>query len=113
MQELDHWHSRRKTTKQRLLSLIGKLAFAAKAVPAGRLFTRRFIYLSTTARHLHHYITLNAQARADIKWWRQFLPTWNGNTMFLETRWTEASDLQLYTDASGTKGYGAYFAGSG
>ena len=33
--ELTKWQSRSKTTKQKLLLLIGKLAFAAGAVPLG------------------------------------------------------------------------------
>ncbi|KAL5486695.1 hypothetical protein EMCRGX_G019209 [Ephydatia muelleri] len=62
------WLGRHKATKRELLSLIGKLSFAAKVVPAGRLFLCRLIDLSTTARKLHHHVTLNAEARADIKW---------------------------------------------
>ena len=31
--------------------------------------------------------------------------------MFLEDTWIEADDLELYTDASGSKGFGAYFDG--
>ena len=111
LQELETWLGRQKTTKRRLLSLIGKLSFAAKVVPAGRLFLRRLIDLSTTVSRLHHYITLNTQARADIQWWCQFLPSWNGRAMFLDTAWVSATDIQLYTDASGSKGFGAYFAG--
>ena len=111
LMELDRWHSCRKTTKRKLLSLVGKLAFAAKAIPAGRLFTRRLIDLSTKVKHLHHHITLTSQARADIQWWLDFLPTWNGRAMFLDTDVTAADDIQLFTDASGAKGFGAYFAG--
>ena len=40
LQELGEWQQKKKATKRELLSLIGKLAFAAKAVPAGRLFVR-------------------------------------------------------------------------
>ena len=36
-QELHQWSARRSTTKQELLLLIGKLSFAAQAVPSGRL----------------------------------------------------------------------------
>ncbi|KAL5510137.1 hypothetical protein EMCRGX_G005629 [Ephydatia muelleri] len=61
------WLSRHKATKRELLSLIGKLSFAAKVVPAGRLFLRRLIDLSTTVRKLHHHISLNAEARANIR----------------------------------------------
>lgn len=38
MKELRIWSTCKTTTKQHLLSLIRKLAFAARAVPAGRLF---------------------------------------------------------------------------
>ena len=103
------WLGRHKATKRELLSLIGKLSFAAKVVPAGRLFLRRLIDLSTTARKLHHHVTLNAEARADIKWWEDFLPSWNGVAMFLDPEWTAADSLQLYTDASRSLGFGAYF----
>ena len=40
--ELTKWQSRNKT-KRKLLSLIGKLAFAARAVPAGRFFIGHLI----------------------------------------------------------------------
>ena len=116
LQELESWFGHRKTSKRRLLSLIEKLSFAAKVVPAGRpagrLFLRHLINLSTTVSQFHHHITLNSQAQADIQWWLQFLPAWNGKAVFLDTTWVLAPDLQLYTDAAGSKGYGSYFAGA-
>ena len=72
LQELESWFGHRKTSKRRLLSLIEKLSFAAKVVPAGRpagrLFLRHLINLSTTVSQFHHHITLNSQAQADIQW---------------------------------------------
>ena len=53
------WLGKHKTTKRDLLSLIGKLSFAPKVVPSGRLFLRRLIELSTTVSKLHHHIHLN------------------------------------------------------
>ena len=106
------WQQRRKCKKRRLLSLIGKLTFATKVVPAGRVFLRRLIDASTTVSRLHHRITLNTDTRADLAWWQQFLPTWSGISFFLEEEWTLASTLHLYTDAAGAIGYGAYFRGS-
>ena len=98
-QELQLWKECKKTPKQKLLSLIGKLAFAARAVPACRLFTRRLI-------------TLNSKvSRNDIIWWQQFLPGWNGTAKFI-TENVDANDLDLYTDASGRHGCGAYFKGA-
>ena len=59
MAQLQAWSQRKKATKRQLLSLIGKLAFAAKAIPAGRLFLRRLIALSSTVTRLKHHVWLN------------------------------------------------------
>eukprot|EP00731_Ephydatia_muelleri_P001730 Em0001g1730a len=99
----------KRSSKRELLSLIGILAFPAKIVPAGRLFLRRLIHLSTTARRLHHRIRLNTDARADVSWWDRFLPSWNGVAMFIASDWRDADSVNLYTDASGSLGFGAYF----
>ncbi|KAL5516658.1 hypothetical protein EMCRGX_G002048 [Ephydatia muelleri] len=69
------------------------------------------IDLSTTVRKLHHHVSLNAKATADIRWWDSFLPSWNGVTMFLNPEWTAADSLQLFTDASGSLGFGTYYNG--
>ena len=106
------WLGLHKVTKRELLSLRGKLSFAAKVVPAGRLFLRRLIQLSTTARRLHHHIRLNSEARADTRWWNSFLPSWNGVAMFISPEWSDADSLQLFTDAPGSLGYMAYFNGA-
>ena len=87
LQELQLWlRHRKKVTKRELLSLIGKLVFAARAVPAGRLFLRRLISLSTKAKSLHHHIR---EAHADIMWWHS---TWNGTAPLLEVDVTDAHD---------------------
>jgi hypothetical protein len=101
---------RRTVTKRELLSIIGKLAFATKVVPPGRIFLRRLIDLSTTVTPLHHHITLNADARADLTWWLHSLPSWPGTSLFLQSHWSPAPDMELYTDAS-DMGYGAYWNG--
>ena len=105
-----HLYPKRTCTKRHLLSLIGKLAFACKVVPPGRIFLRRLIDLSTTVGPTHHHVTINSEARADLNWWRQFLPEWPGSSLFLQSEWSLAPDMQLHTDASNT-GYGAFWAG--
>ena len=84
------------TTKRELLSLIGKLYFAAKVIPAGRIFLRRLIDLSTSVKKLHHHITLTAGARADIHRWHDFLPGWNGVSLMLQADWQTAAELNLF-----------------
>ena len=117
---LDTFHSfqkRSKCTKRELLSLIGKLSFACKAsfackvVPAGRIFLHRLIDLTTSVKHLHHHLRLNKNAKLDIAWWIEFLPTWQGTAMILESEWTPSTSMSLFTDASGEHGWGAYWSG--
>lgn len=107
LNSLHVWQNRKKCTKRELLSLIGVLSFAAKVVKPGRMFLRRLIDLSTTVSCLHHHITLNSESRADIQWWLDFLPGWNGVAMMQPDPFTSVS-MFLHTDASGV-GFGAVF----
>ena len=107
--ELLGWTTKNKTTKKDLLSIIGKLAFAAKVVKPGRIFMRRLIDLSTTVNKLHHWISINKEARLDFLWWHSFIESWNGVRIILDSPIT-SDELHLYTDASGTLGFGAVFA---
>ena len=108
---LHQWTDRSQCSKRDLLSLIGTLSFAAKVVPAGRTFLRRMIDLSTTAPRLLSTITLNEGLRLDIHWWQAFTTPWSGRSFFLLPNWTPAPDLDLYTDSSGSIGFGAYWCG--
>ena len=103
------WLAKKKCIKRQLLSLVNKLVFTARVVPAGRFFIRRLIDLSCTVRKLDHHIHLNEDARADIHWWRTFLPDWNGKSIFLQSFWIPNELMELFSDASGTLGYGACF----
>ena len=96
---LQSWNSRKKCTKRELLSLIGSLSFAAKVVKPGRLFLRRLIDLSTTVKKLSHHIYLDTNARADISWWLEFFPSWNGISLFQDPVVSSFS-INLFTDAS-------------
>ena len=44
-------------------------------------------------------------------WWLKFLPQWSGACSILQTEWTASPVMQLYTDASGSHGWGAYWSG--
>lgn len=102
---------RRTITKVELLGLLGHFAFAFKVVPAARPFVSYLISLSTSVKKLHHHVTLNRQCKEELSMWLRFLTEWNGVSMFLEPGFSIAADLELYTDASGTIGYGGFFQG--
>ena len=96
---LKEWKGKRKCTKRELLSLIGSLPFAAKVFKPDRLFLRRLIDLSTSVKKLHHRISLNSEARADISWWIDFMPVWTGVSLFQEDP-VSSIELDLFTNAS-------------
>ncbi|KAL5509586.1 hypothetical protein EMCRGX_G004980 [Ephydatia muelleri] len=85
------WLRKHKTTKWDLRSLIGKLSYAAKVDPSGRLFLRQLIELSSTVSKLHHHIHLNMEAREDIIiWWNR--PTHSQPQYFLSWQSSKPSD---------------------
>ena len=88
--KLQSWSTRNNCLKRELLSLIGKLNFACRIIPAGCIFLHCFIDLSTSARLPHHHVTMNREARRDIAWWLRFLPSWNGRAFIPEPHWTKS-----------------------
>ena len=52
-------------------------------------------------------VRLNRDFRSDVQWWRLFLPCWNG-TSFLYPGITATPNITVYSDASGSWGYGAW-----
>ena len=57
-----------------------------------------------------HHSRLNKEFFRDLTMWNAFLVGWNGRSFFLDTTVTPP-DLELYTDASGSVGFGGYFRG--
>ncbi len=98
-------------TKRMLLSLIGKLTFAAKVVPAGRFFTRRLLDTAHSFPQLDQPLLISDEAALDMKWWLAFATDWNGKAFFLDPAWRLASAMKLYTDASSKVGLGAFWDG--
>ena len=113
LSSLRQWQCVKKCTKRELLSLIGKLSFASKVIPAGRTSLRRLIDLSTTVKKLHHRISFNKEARLDIEWWLEFLPSWNGRYKIPDFQVTPAPSINLFTDASGELGFVYFLTGNG
>ena len=106
---LHQFHKRRTVTLRELQSLIGLLNFACSVVVPGRAFLRRLVDLTKGIKKAYHHIRLNKGARHDIKLWLTFLDNFNGRAFFLSDRWETSATLQLFTDAAGSKGYGAVF----
>ncbi|CAG2217078.1 unnamed protein product [Mytilus edulis] len=98
-------------TKRELLQLLGHLNFASRVILPGRSFVSYLIGLSTTVNDLHHYVKLDKECRVDLEFWLLFLSSWNGVNMFYSRQFYSSYDMELFTDASSTKGFGGYFKG--
>lgn len=101
----------KKIRLRELQSLIGKLQFACRIIPMGRVFCRRLAMATAGVSSPSHFVRLPAAIRDDLSIWSVFLEHFNGRSVMLEGP-TATSELELYTDASGSVGFGAYFQGS-
>ena len=110
-QHVRFYTSKQPVTKRSLLSLIGKLSFATKVIPAGRIFLRRLLDLAHSVPALDAPLHLTEDAVLDINWWLAFAQSWNGEAFFLDPTWTHSPEMNLFTDASSEIGYGAFWNG--
>ena len=65
------------------------------------------IFLSTTAKELHHHVKLNKSFQSDPEWWAIFLLRWNGVGM-MSSICRHPHSVLITSDASGGWGCGAY-----
>ena len=110
-QLLDSFSSRRSARLVDLQSLISTLQFACKVVVPGRTFLQRIINLTRGVSNRFHHIRLNKEFSRDITMWKAFLTKWNGRSFFLDPAVTSSPDIELFTDAASTIGFGGYFNG--
>ena len=69
------------------------------------------IDLSTTSHLPHHHVTMNCEAHSDIDRWLRFLLPWSKHAIIPDPHGTRAPNLELFTDASESIGYGIFYAG--
>lgn len=93
------WLGKKSASKKQLQSLIGKLQFVAKCVPAGRVFISRLLEQLRCLHRSEHRFKVSGEVRKDIRWWRECIRLFNGTSIMLEV-WWRAPDAVLATDAS-------------
>ena len=64
------------------------------------MFLRRLISLCTKVKCLHHHISINNSARADIQWWVHNIPHFNRKSIIPTSFIHTSQDIKLFTDAS-------------
>ncbi|CAJ0925439.1 unnamed protein product [Ranitomeya imitator] len=109
-QEVSRIGKLRKVTLKELQSLLGRLNFACRIMPMGRIFCRRLSRATAGVRAAHHFIRLSREHKDDLLVWQRFLENYNGRSL-IQQEDLNAFDCEIYTDAAGGAGYGAYCAG--
>lgn len=94
-----------------LQSLVGIVQFARKVVIPGRTFLQRIINLARGVPSCFHHIHLNREFFKDTNMSKVFLSDWNGPSFFLNSSRTPTPDLELYTDAASSVGFGGFLKG--
>lgn len=90
---------KRKTTLQNMQSVIGCLQFATSVILPGKAFVRRLVNTTLGVKKPFHFVTLNEEARADIRMWFVFFKYHNGKTIFLSQVKESSVSLNLFSDA--------------
>lgn len=92
--------SRRTASAHALMSLVGKLSFAAACLPGARPFMRRVLDLVPHGRPKYKLVNLSSSFRADLLYWSTRLRLWNGRCS-----WIRPEPIVLVSDAS-IEGFG-------
>ena len=82
---VDAWASKRVSTKRDLQSLLGNLLYVHKCVRPARIFLNRMLDLLRT-NYDKTVITLNEEFRRDLRWFQNFLTTYNGASFYDHVR---------------------------
>jgi hypothetical protein len=91
--------SRRSMSYPKLASIVGKLVFVSRVLPAGRAFSNNILH-GLSRVNGHGPIKFNQSIRHDFRWWLKWLPSWDGIGIIPNDKWIDASTITLFTDAS-------------
>ena len=92
------WLRKSHATVKEVQSIIGKVNFVAKCVRPARIFIGRMLnFLREMPKGKKKY-RLTDEFKGDIKWWFEYLPSFNGIALIKTERWSEPDEL-LASDA--------------
>ena len=106
---LQNFLALRQFTKQQLLSLLGHLNYCIRIIPQGRSFISHLLEIATSVPSLFSQVALNDACFKELEMWKIFLSNWNGISFFYDDHVTKPADIELYTDAAPSLGYGGVY----
>uniref|UniRef100_UPI003AAC1141 uncharacterized protein n=1 Tax=Centroberyx gerrardi TaxID=166262 RepID=UPI003AAC1141 len=98
-------------TKRQLLALLGHLNYAIRIIPQAKSFLSNLLTKAAAVPSLHDRVDLDDACKMEMRMWQHFLSSWNGISFFYDDFITQPEDIQLYTDAAPSIGFGGYYGG--
>jgi hypothetical protein len=105
-ESVTQFSNRYRASKKQLQSLVGKLSWVARVVPAGRIYLRSLIQGMKNLKLPQHKVILTRDIRSDLDWWLKAIPLLNDTMLIKDDRPVQS----MVMDAC-TMGCGASFAG--
>ena len=105
---LDQWLTKETVTRKEIESMIGVLQFVTTCVRPGRIFLARLLNVLRETP-IAGVSQVSEELRRDLRWWKKFLPYYNGISMIPEPNWS-APDAVISSDAC-LEGGGGWFEG--
>jgi len=75
------WDNKQLAIKREVQSLVGKLNFVGSCVKPGRIFISRLLNWLRSIYSVEGKVLVPEFVKQDIKWWKTFLPLYNGISM--------------------------------
>ena len=92
LNEVENWLSKFDCVKKELQSLLGKLHFVCKCVRQGRVFVSRLLNFLREIPETGSAI-ITQDVKGDLKWFKVFLPSYNGISMMPPLEWSDPDDV--------------------
>ncbi|CAJ0918982.1 unnamed protein product [Ranitomeya imitator] len=105
---IDKFMLDKKVLLKDLQLLLGMLVFTIRVIPMGRIFAKK-LYFSIKVYPYSH-IRLTKPLKEDLRIWSEFLSNFNGHYLW-QSDFIDAEALGLFTDAAGSKDFGAFWNG--
>ncbi len=105
MSVLEEARESKRLSMRQLQSVIGRLHFISRILPPGRGFVNRLL-LSVRDNRGNRSVRVTPGIRADLDWWRRVLPEWSGVATIAKPVWSDAADIELFTDSCSDFGMG-------
>ncbi|XP_069590448.1 uncharacterized protein [Ranitomeya imitator] len=100
--------SLKKVTLREVQSLLGKLNFACRIMPMGRVFCRRLSLATIGIRAPNHFIRLRRDLKDDLKVWEFFLESYNGKSLWIAPV-VSAEFLGILIGSADESGFSLFF----